>query len=440
MEDQEIGRLSYEISPMAAIPIWTAADNIPQEIIQDIQSLLDSRNAAKTAAISKSWRLAWSTRPVLDFHDLRHRRHQFRAFAVKTMRRYGTDKLSLNSFSLRMDVLDEHHLAAWLVLKAIKLGATNISLRIRRSDIGPRLFALPDEVLDSGTLASLDLHDCIIRFPVRNNVVLKWSNLKSIIFSSVITTSRDLLINFISKCTSLERVKLQNTRSYRYHGYERASYDMIQHHKLKSLELVGYDIKENMHRHDLWPKFPFLKELVIRDVDSEYFWPGLRICSPSLELISLHIYKNNIPNGRFDVPNIRKFEVVGTHLPNLVEFKTSSGRKWESDIQVTCQHFTQQWFSSLSKLLRQLSSSQIYLSVRMAFHHVDYRIYAGDGLPKPVVEMLKVWGGDHPQLDVHAFVNALLRRCDPKCITEFNQVHEIDVEKRDDALLQVMDQ
>ncbi|XP_042038816.1 uncharacterized protein LOC121784683 [Salvia splendens] len=87
-----------------------------------------------------------------------------------------------------------------------------------------------------------------------------------------------------------------------------------------------------------------------------------------------------------------------------------------------------------------------------------YSTSDGDGLPRPVVEILKVCGDD-PQL-LPVFLNASLRRCCPKCITAFNKVyyqrhdaalnwypafeyyrrHDIDVEKRDAALLQVMDQ
>ncbi|XP_042001442.1 uncharacterized protein LOC121750872 [Salvia splendens] len=174
------------------------------------------------------------------------------------------------------------------------------------------------------------------------------------------------------------------------------------------------------------------------------------------------MYENRITNGRFDVPNIRKFEVVGLDLPELDEFRTSSSnREWESDIRVACELLTPSWCPSLSKLLRQLSSSRISLSVHMAFplSHDYSTAYDGDGLPTPVVEILKVYGDD-PQL-LPVFLKALLRRCRPKCLTAFNEVyyqrhdatlnwypafecyyrrHEIDEEKRDAALLQVMDQ
>lgn len=46
-----------------------AADCIPKEIIQHIQSFMSGKLAAQTAILSKWWHSAWSTRPNLVFRE-----------------------------------------------------------------------------------------------------------------------------------------------------------------------------------------------------------------------------------------------------------------------------------------------------------------------------------------------------------------------------------
>ncbi|XP_042001961.1 uncharacterized protein LOC121751306 [Salvia splendens] len=276
-----------------------------------------------------------------------------------------------------MQTVSDYALATiLLIIKAIKLGATDLTLQVRRCSPTAMLFVLPNEVLESETLARVSAHECLINLRFRNK----------------------------------EKIKLDCTVSWRMFKEQRqlcASCEFIGFDNLKSLELLGL---ASIYRHDLWPKFPWLKELVIWDHNSEYDWKGSRICSRSLELITLYMYGNRITNGTFNVPNIRKFKVVGVHFPQLDEFKTSSNREWESDIQIQCDQLTISWFSYLIKLLRMLSPSRIYFSVCSTYSQVDQCIvYVGDVLPIPVVEKLNISGPYPPFFS--AFLTALLRSC-----------------------------
>ena len=338
---------------------------------------------------------------------------EFPQFAIKALQWFEDRNLRINSFRLCMQTVSDYALARELIIRAIKLGATDLTIQVRRCSPTAILFVLPNEVLESETLARLSAHECLINLRFRNKVV-SLPYLKSLSLFQAITFDGDLFFDLISKCPSIKKIKLDCTVSWRLFQEQRqqlcASCELIGFDNLKSLELLGLASKDSIYRHDLWPKFPWLKELVIWDHNSDYDWKGLRICSPSLELITLYMYGNRITNGTFDVPNIRKFKVVGVHLPQLDEFKTSSNREWESDIQIQCDQLTISWFSYLIKLLRMLSPSRISLSVSVTYSQVDQCIvYVGDGLPIPVVEKLKISGSYPPFFS--AFLTALLRSC-----------------------------
>ncbi|KAL1552719.1 putative F-box/FBD/LRR-repeat protein isoform X1 [Salvia divinorum] len=423
MANHERIDLSLEASPVKNYIGGVAADDIPEEMIHRIQSFMDARLAARSTVLSKSWHRAWLTRPDLDFRDqyFQFPSIEFPGFALNTLQRYEDRNRRIDSFRLEMVRIADHYLATKLISKAIRLGATNLTLQIRRSASG-LMFFLPYEVLDSETLAGFSAHECLIHLLLFGKKELSWPNLKTLSLSYVVTYG-DLFLNLILKCPSLEKITLDSNVSFRTMYAQRrlgpSCDSIIKLHKLKSLRLIGLESsKDYIYRHDLWPKFPCLKELVVwgYDYHSVYDWTGIRICSPSLELITLYMYDNRITNGTFDVPNIRKFKVVGVYLPQLDEFKTSNDRKWESDIQIKCDQLTVSWFSSLNKLLRMLSPSRISLSVGVTYSFVGRHTgYFGDGLPIPIVENVLITG--HDRRCFCAFLNALLQSCRPNCIS-----------------------
>ena len=71
---------------------------------------------------------------------------------------------------------------------------------------------------------------------------------------------------------------------------ERSLQPDLKRHNLKVLRLTYLDKDDNIFRHDLWPKFPWLRELVVSDCNSDYDWNDIGICNPSLEIVTLCIY------------------------------------------------------------------------------------------------------------------------------------------------------
>ncbi|KAL8481696.1 hypothetical protein ACS0TY_028004 [Phlomoides rotata] len=75
--------------------IEAISGEIPEVIIQHIQSFLNGNDAARTSTLSKAWYAAWLTRPDLDFPDL--------DIAKKTLLRYEESNRKLHSFRLSID-------------------------------------------------------------------------------------------------------------------------------------------------------------------------------------------------------------------------------------------------------------------------------------------------------------------------------------------------
>ncbi|XP_057771856.1 putative F-box/LRR-repeat protein At3g44080 [Salvia miltiorrhiza] len=387
---------------------------LPDEIIQHIQSLMSERDAARTTLLSKSWHGAWCTRPnlCLDPFTFRYRMDEFPIFARKSMQRYEDSNLKIKSFKLWVEGDDDSDLARELILKAIKLGATDLTIDV------PTWVSinLPYEVLESETLARLSVQNVSVDFKKRNKAVNS-SNLKSLHLSNV-TVKGDLIRDLISRCPSIEELTLRNLRrSSRFYCDDDTMIEvhkLIKLHKLKYLRLDGLPIKDGLSKHDLWPQFACLKELVIENINLDY----VRICSPSLERITIHLHEfRNVMVAEFDVPNIRYFKFEGTNKIPSLKFRAKDGREWESDIRIHIRPrrsgsaTSASWFSSLKQLVKMLSPSRVSLSIFMGDDGYGYG-YVGDGLATPAVENLTLRGFGLTSV----FMDALLWSCCPNFI------------------------
>ncbi|KAH6808787.1 hypothetical protein C2S51_026570 [Perilla frutescens var. frutescens] len=203
----------------------TAGDGefeFPEAIIQRIQSLLNTKQAAQTALISTSWYRAWSTRPNLDFDERRHFRRRsgvgFSDFAMKTMQRYEDLKLRIGSFRLEMLGAEPHDqsLARELIVKAMKLGADDLNVGFVTAY--PTSFVLPEEVLGSETLVRLSVTGCVI--DVGRNVEVACAKLRSLNLFGVIMNG-DLVRDLIPRLPFVEKhilCRRDEMSSHTYYG------------------------------------------------------------------------------------------------------------------------------------------------------------------------------------------------------------------------------
>nr|GEY15553.1 reverse transcriptase domain-containing protein [Tanacetum cinerariifolium] len=108
----------------------TQLEDIPDDLIQHIQSLLPVKQAARTCVVSKSWLHAWPTNPTLRFRQYVHlpgkQTTKYMNMIDTTLQRYFRDNIPITCFKLQM-VIDDDELASF-VRKSIRKVVSKSSL------------------------------------------------------------------------------------------------------------------------------------------------------------------------------------------------------------------------------------------------------------------------------------------------------------------------
>ncbi|KAH6794959.1 hypothetical protein C2S52_005436 [Perilla frutescens var. hirtella] len=399
--------------------------HLPEEMILLIQSFLTKKEAARTSFISKSWSGAWSSRPNVEFDQSKFRFRGvcvgkvFREFVEKAIQRYQDRNLKILSFRIFAHNFSD---GMELILKAMKMGTVDINFETRPSkDRENDEKALPLEVLESKDLVRLSVTGCKIDGRVN------WSSLESLsLFKVRIET--DLISDLLSSSPLIEKLVLSDCKfcvtfpspnlvapSTSLVTLNNSLIDLSVFRNLKFLFLEKVNVKSSFFS-DFSSKFPCLKCLDVRHCF--FFMQKIQIDSHSLE--NIHFEHLFVLRAAFDVPSIRKFSFVGTIVPSL-SFKTSSG-EWESDITITWKAFHTSWFLRLNEFLGDLSPSMITLSLVLGkIKNVgeSFRWPRDVGLPKPVVESLKIGVGSSMS---SAVMDALFWSFHPKSISQLRML------------------
>ncbi|CAI9263361.1 unnamed protein product [Lactuca saligna] len=193
--------------------------------MQNIQSRLPVKAAAKTSVLSKSWLHAWSTIPTLIFHvpignipierfDLKkQQRKQLKLVYIdNTLIRYLRDNIPIERFDLKLPVENREHSSLaqkWIRSLATKTCLKELSLNFV---VYGGLMKLPDEILCGENLTSIRVSgsrwlrtsDCP---PIINCV-----SLRELYFSGV-RISQQILDHILTSCRLLAKIELRNCSS-----------------------------------------------------------------------------------------------------------------------------------------------------------------------------------------------------------------------------------
>ncbi|KAL3640859.1 hypothetical protein CASFOL_015827 [Castilleja foliolosa] len=390
---------------------------LPEPIIQHIQSFLDEKEAAQTTVLSKSWYSAWLTRPNLELidyyfettyrHDYEGFNNGFSEFAKKTIQRYEESNLTIKRLRLyiKTGISSMVDLASELIVRALKIGVTHLNLFC---DYYRSNFVLPHAVLESENLVQLSLAFCEID---RNSI--KCLNLESLRMYAV-GISRDIIYNIISRCPLIQKLELSCIHETQREIGPRASCptDIPKLCQLRCLVLINVEFGTLWCFSDLLPKFPFLLDLTLENCKNV-----LKICSPSLERFTFE--SDHRSRIEFDVPSIKKFTLRRSGMNNSV-FKSTSSKYWESHVSIRRYAPPDtSLFLELNQLLTELSQSKIYLSLDFGSgKSFDYEVGDFEGLPKPQVENVTVDIEDLPSLSCYALFDGLFWLCRPRFITQ----------------------
>ncbi|KAG8370087.1 hypothetical protein BUALT_Bualt14G0081100 [Buddleja alternifolia] len=409
---------------------------LPEAIIQQIQSLLNGKQALRTSVLSKSWYNAWLTSPNLDFdvRNFENRRigdskseaaDRFRSFVKKTMKRYQELNLKIVKFRVWMRVSKPNlvSFANELILKALKMGVIDLNLEF--PSYYYEMYALPHEVLEAETLIRLSAIGCKIDWPLDRKILC--SRLESLSLSKV-WVGEDVFWHIISSCPLIENVLLSGCRYIV--GVDKfrqtteiltlrsplidGPINVLEFHKLKCLFLQSVNVDEQFFS-EFSLKFPCLEDLSLCYCDG---YRGRRqISSHSLKCIS--VTETRMLWVNFDVPNIRKFTFSGPIIPRL-SF-TSALKEFESHVSISCydKHVEVSWFHQLQRLLTKLTLSNSNISLTLWFLTEERIDHVGEikGLPRPVLGNLILSLDTLSSMYFSAFLDAIFWSCRPKVIT-----------------------
>ncbi|GFP90653.1 putative F-box/LRR-repeat protein at3g18150 [Phtheirospermum japonicum] len=397
---------------------------LPEPIIQHIQSFLNGKEAARTTLLSSSWRKAWLTRPDIDFSDYDDT-GPFEELATKTIQRYEKSNLKIQSLRLFIGQSWCYEITLYneLISKALKLGATHLSLELGRK------FVVPREVFGSENLVGLSVIGCEIDIG-SDRKAIRCSRLESLCLQST-EISLDTLSHIIPSCPSIQKLSLSNIVSFEEQGVTNSVGDgLINLHCLTCLELV-YVKFDTLFLGDVSSRFPSLKDLTLHMYSTSFAGEEeIRISSSSLERLNFAQTKCSRRHRfgdaqkrrlrvKFDVPSIRRFTYDGRVIP-LLSFKSTS-REWESRVSIVRYNdLGSLWFRRLSKFLTKLRRSKIHLSLNVSvWRSFDYEAGEVQGLRRPRVENLTIDLADLPYLNCYALFDGLFQMCRPKFITQY---------------------
>ncbi|KAL3640858.1 hypothetical protein CASFOL_015826 [Castilleja foliolosa] len=409
---------------------------LPEPMIEHIQYFLTGKEAAQTTVLSKSWRSAWLTRPILVFNEddfERYSNHDdglsFSEFAKKITQRYEESNLRIerivihikNGTSFWID------LASDLIVRALKIGATHINCEYHT-------FVLPHEVLEAENLVELSLVG--VRIDINS---IKCVSLKSLSLVEV-RIDPDTIYSIIYTCPLIQKLELSCIRETQSATGPSAPCptvtDLPRLCELRCLVLCNLEFDTFWYFGDLFPELPSLQDLTLKNCKNVR-----EVCSPSLERVTFE--SDHRSRVEFDVPSIKKFTLEGSVIP-WVFFKSTSSKYWESRVSITCEHdhrarLSTSWFIELNQLLTELSQSKIYLSLHIrSKYSFDYEVDDFEGLTRPQVENVTVDIIYLPSLSCYALFDGLFRLCCPSFITQYLLPESSIGAKRNDFVSKIL--
>ncbi|XP_051119884.1 putative F-box/LRR-repeat protein At4g00320 [Andrographis paniculata] len=335
-------------------------NQLPVPAIQHIQSFLGGRQAARTSVISKSWYVAWLTRPNLYFNQRcfdEYRSLRFVEFVKKTMKRYEESDLNINGFNIRLFsrylhcTSDESIVSTELIKKILRLCVNGADCKF---EFMSSCYVLPSELLATEKLQSLSVLGCKINRPVGGRV--EFSILKSI--------------------------------------------------RLEYISMDGDLFKD---------AFPCLEDLTLLCCHG---YKQLEISSTNLKWLTIE--DNRIIKVNFTIPNIRRFVFAGSCSPLLL--LTAVSKEWECDISLKYLHhkLNESWFHKLTDLSRKLSASMCKVSLSIVFfgHNGVDRRASCSGWTKPKLDNLTL-SVPSPFFGYDFLLETLFVSCHPRFVTQY---------------------
>ncbi|CAI9273782.1 unnamed protein product [Lactuca saligna] len=314
----------------------TQAEDAP-ELMQNIQSRLPVKEAARTCVLSKSWLHAWSTIPILRF-DVRRGKSMKLVDGDRTLMRYLRDNTPIERFDLMIDIESQEsasHVEKWIGAIATKSCLREMSLSIDIALLRTSL-TLPDEILSelylNGVRISEEaLHDILSSCSLLEKIELldsckgfKTFKVKNLLRLYELRIDLDAVHS-----TALEISDVPNLGVFSYDLHVcRPQMPIIPFNALSislgrsvTRLMLGGVITDNACLETIKTEFPFLESLTL-DMTSWMLGSFYFTCA-SIKRLSLLSCRRMLIDVQVYAPKLFFFEFGGNTLPSLL-FPVSS--------------------------------------------------------------------------------------------------------------------
>ncbi|KAK6155401.1 hypothetical protein DH2020_009649 [Rehmannia glutinosa] len=444
---------------------------LPESVLHHILSFLSQKEATQTCLLAKSWRHVSSTRPNIEFLEenwFKGNKVAFLSVLDKTLQRYHDQMLRIQEFRVKISKLDSESISLlekWIPIIMVNMGVKTFNLDLFSNTW--ELFDLPSVVFKVESLQKLDLLGCKLNIQNPLNKV-QFKHLQTLhltqvyiddeTFHKIISSCPLIEVVSLYACEGLRTIKMNKGHNLKKFDFSDVTWDTrdtrldddcsieIDVQTIETIKISGDNHWYHQHNY-----LPHLKSLNLIDVRLAS-WPfdifslDRRNCSGLTELqLSNHSIKHLTIEGldrpgnkaSIDAPNIVKFEYVGNIPPSFAFATTFS--EWKSDITLDVNayfddddHDLLSQFLKLNDLLKEVSRSEISLTLVQHRHRNRHIAYFCGGLCKPVVVEHLSLRGFHASSCFPDFLNCLFRICRPRYIDMFLHANPLDDWERQD--------
>ncbi|CAA0834011.1 Unknown protein [Striga hermonthica] len=427
---------------------------LPIPILHHILCSLSQKEAVRTCLLSKQWRHLGSTRPKLDFSEVWfvNTQQTFVSVLDRTLQGYLDQDLFIHK--LHLDLLRPEPVVSlldkWIQILALKIKVFKLIFL----SYSAAYYELPSAVFLAESLEELHLCQCMVssvesvRFKQMRTLTLERVLINDVTLEKIMLGCPLLGRMALFSCREIRNVRLvSEAASCGLKHFELENFDWIEGRSIEidvpNLETVRIDGPWIWcHRQSAF-LFSRLTSLDLRNVilSSESF-DLLSFGCPTLESLTiyncsgfeefhlasdsvkyLHISTRDIPikGATISAPNILKFLFCIRQVPDTFSFTTTTSKEWDSNIFLSSSREDDPdfdinwWFLGLRRLLKPLSGSQIFLSLRMdgGPQDVPCSAFLSDE-PPVVVRDLKFETCDWCMPSWYmGFTNGLFRVCRP---------------------------
>ena len=381
---------------------------LPDHIIHEFLSLLDTKAVARSCVLSKTWQRAWASFPRIDFNQ-----YYFNARECEHPKYSPTKNIEIrmkkdaflsyidNSLQSRLELehvekftlIFSHHDKDLVLPRVIKwlTFAIERNVKVLILNLGVRDFIIPQVLLEAKTISELRLTNA----KLESNNKFKFSHLKKLGLNHVhldekviqnLTLTCPLIEDFqLHSCHGLKQLKLSNLSRIKLLdlciGIEVSRIE-IEAPSLQTFcyrwDMCGYPLENNRYCDICLEGCKKLKTL---NLVSHHEMPiellqNLSSKFPTLEV--LHISNCKMPSIKFSCQTLKEFtlnschdlEVVEVNTPNLVSlcckrnklpfysFNTPSLQKLELDFDLGFPTLFPPWFDKLKEFVGKFNNSE----------------------------------------------------------------------------------